>query len=362
MLSPLTHIPAHVVSLDDYALLARERMEADVWAYLSGGAADELTVLQNRKSYHKLCIVPRVLRDMREATTALSLLDKNYPHPIFVAPTAYHHLFHTEGELGTAMGTAAFGAGMIVSTQASTLLEDIAAGARAPLWFQLYIQPDREFTLDLVKRAEAAGYEALVLTVDAPLSGIRNREQRAGFQLPPGVEAVNLRGMVSLAAQDRIFGNDLLAAAPTWKDIEWLQSHTRLPLFLKGILSPDDASLALEHQVAGIIVSNHGGRTLDGVPATIDVLPSIAREVAGRVPVLVDGGIRRGTDIFKAIARGADAVMVGRPILHGLAVAGAVGVAHVLKILRTELETTMALAGCASLSEIRRPGAVIPFG
>jgi len=359
MLSPLTHIPADVVSLDDYALLARERMEADVWAYLSGGAADELTTLQNRKSYHKLCIVPRVLRDMREATTALSLLGKNYPHPIFVAPTAYHHLFHPEGELGTAMGTAAFGAGMIVSTQASTLLEDIAECARAPLWFQLYIQPDREFTLDLVKRAEAAGYEALVLTVDAPLSGIRNREQRAGFQLPPGVGAVNLQGMQGLAPQDRIFGNDLLVAAPTWKDIEWLQSHTRLPLLLKGILCAEDARIALEHQVDGIIVSNHGGRTLDSVPATIDVLPSIAHEVAGRVPVMMDGGIRRGTDIFKAIARGADAVMVGRPILHGLAVAGAVGVAHVLKILRTELETTMALAGCVSLSEIRRSGAVV---
>jgi len=354
MLPPLTSIPPHVVSLADYELLARERMSPSAWAYLSGGAADEVTLEENRTAFDRVRILPRVLRDLSDASTRLTLLGREHAHPLLVAPTAYHRLFHPEGEHATVMGAGAMEAGMVVSTQASTTLEDISARASAPLWFQLYLQPDRGFTLELVKRAEAAGYEALVVTVDAPLSGIRNREQRAGHHLPPGVEAVNLRGMRALGVQDRIFGSELLATAPTWRDLLWLKAHTRLPIFVKGVLHPDDALLAVEQGADGIIVSNHGGRTLDGVPATMEVLPAISAVVKGSVPLLLDGGIRRGTDVFKALACGADAVLIGRPVLHGLAAAGAVGVAHVLRILRMELEVAMALAGCPSLAAIRQ--------
>lgn len=353
MLPPLTEIPAGVVSPGDYEALARERLGEGAWAYLSGGAADEITLRKNRAAFERMEIVPRLFRDLSGATTEASLFGRKHPHPVFIAPMAYHGLFHPGGELATAAAAAAFDTTMVVSTQAGTPLEEIAASTQSPLWFQLYIQPDRGFTLDLVQRAEAAGYQALVVTADAPLTGLRNREQRAGFQLPPGIEAVNLRGMRQPAPNDRIFGSELVAAAPTWQDLAWLQSHTRLPVIVKGILSPDDAAIALDQGVSGIAVSNHGGRTLDTAPATLDVLPAITARIQGAVPVFMDGGIRRGTDIFKALACGADAVFVGRPILHGLTAAGALGVAHVLKLLLAELQITMILAGCATLNDVR---------
>jgi 4-hydroxymandelate oxidase len=249
----------------------------------------------------------------------------------------------------------------VLSTQASTPLEDVARLVlsetdRGPLWFQLYHQPDRAFTRALVQRAETAGYDALVLTIDAPVSGVRDRERRAGFGLPPGVSAVNLQGLRTPAAralqpgQSALF-EDLLHHAPTWDDIAWLRSITRLPVLLKGITHPADALLAIEFGAAGIIVSNHGGRTLDTLPATAELLPAVVQAVDGAVPVLVDGGIRRGTDVLKAMALGASAVLVGRPIIHGLANAGAQGVAHVLRLLRDELEIAMALCGCRQLDE-----------
>ncbi len=352
-LPPLSAIPPDVISVDDYERLARERIEDSAWAYLSGGAADEVTLRENREAFARIRILPRLLRDMGGAHTRLSLFGHEFPHPIWIAPTAWHRLFHPDGELATALGASAMEAGMVVSTSATCTVEAVAVHAMAPLWFQLYIQHDREFTLELVRRVEAAGYGALVVTADAPLNGLRNRERRAGFELPPGIEAVNLRSMAPQPSADRVFGSELLDRAPTWKDLGWLRSHTRLPVLLKGILHPGDIEPALAAGVDGIVVSNHGGRTLDTVPPTIEALPAVARQVAGRVPVLMDGGIRRGSDVFKAISRGADAVMVGRPIVHGLAVAGAVGVCHVLKILRTELEMTMALAGCRNLCEIR---------
>lgn len=358
-LPPLTSIPPDVVSLDDYEVLAYERMEASIWAYVSGGAADESTLRENRSAFDSIRISPRLFRDFSEANTRVHLAGRSYDHPIFLAPTASHHLFHPDGELATALGAAAMEAGMVVSTQASTSLEDIARAAKGPLWFQLYIQRDREFTADLVRRAEVAGYQALVVTADAPLSGLRNREQRAGFRMPPGVEAVNLRGMIPTPPATQIFGSELIRSAPTWKDLAWLQSRTRLPIFVKGILNPEDAVIAAEQGVAGIVVSNHGGRTLDTLPPAIEALPRIAERLEKRVPLLVDGGIRRGTDVFKALALGASAVMIGRPYVHGLAAAGAIGVAHVLKILRTELEMTMVLAGTRALVEIT-PDALWP--
>ncbi|MFI8579376.1 MULTISPECIES: alpha-hydroxy acid oxidase [Pseudomonadaceae] len=357
-LAPLQQIPADIAAVGDYQAYARERMSEQAWAYLAGGAADELTLQDNRQAFDRLRLRSRVLQDLRGGNTRLRLFGQDYEHPIFVAPVAYQKLAHADGELACVLGASALRAGMVVSTQASIELETIAAQAQTPLWFQLYIQPDRDFTAALVRRAEAAGYRALVLTVDAPVSGIRNREQRAGFALPAGIEAVNLRGMRPLAvsadpsASSLLLGGPLLNAAPTWADLAWLRAQTRLPILLKGILSAADAEQALAAGVDGLIVSNHGGRTLDGLPATIEALPEVAAAVQGRVPVLLDGGIRRGTDILKALALGADAVLVGRPCIFALAVAGAVGVAHVLQLLRAELEVAMALTGCADLASI----------
>ncbi|MFG0584351.1 alpha-hydroxy acid oxidase [Pseudomonas sp. zjy_9] len=357
-LAPLQQIPADIAAVGDYQAYARERMSEQAWAYLAGGAADELTLQDNRQAFDRLRLRSRVLQDLRGGNTRLRLFGQDYEHPIFVAPVAYQKLAHADGELACVLGASALRAGMVVSTQASIELETIAAQAQTPLWFQLYIQPDRDFTAALVRRAEAAGYRALVLTVDAPVSGIRNREQRAGFALPAGIEAVNLRGMRPLAvsadpsASSLLLGGPLLNAAPTWADLAWLRAQTRLPILLKGILSAADAEQALAAGVDGLIVSNHGGRMLDGLPATIEALPEVAAAVQGRVPVLLDGGIRRGTDILKALALGADAVLVGRPCIFALAVAGAVGVAHVLQLLRAELEVAMALTGCADLASI----------
>ncbi|KAA0911739.1 alpha-hydroxy acid oxidase [Pusillimonas sp. ANT_WB101] len=356
-LPPLAHIPADITAVADYAAYARERMTPSAWAYLDGAAADGITCTENLAAFQRLRLQQRVLTDMVGATTQFTLLGQRFNYPIFLAPVAYHKLAHAGAEIATMHAASAMGAGMIVSAQASTKLEDIASTAQAPLWFQLYIQPDRDFTLQLVRRAEAAGYQALVLTVDAPVNGVRNQEQRAGFALPPGVEAVNLCGSPVPAHTARpgtspVFGSKLLAGAPTWKDVQWLVQHTRLPVLLKGITHPDDALSGLDHGAEGIIVSNHGGRTLDTLPATIDMLPGIVRAVNGRAPVLLDGGIRRGSDVFKALALGASAVLVGRPYIYALAAAGAPGVAHVLHILRTELEVTMALAGTPTLADI----------
>ena len=353
-LPPLSTIPTEVVSLDDYEALARERVEESVWAYLSGGAADECTLRENRAAFERLKLSPRILRDLSGANTRLELFGRSYAHPIFIAPTAFHQLFHPEGERATVLGASAMETCLTVSTSAGIPLEEIAQKATVPPWFQLYVQADRGFTAELVKQVEAAGYAALVVTADAPLHGLRNREQRAGFRLPPGIEAVNLRGMKSLPPSEGVFGTPLLETAPTWKDLAWLRSLTSLPVILKGVLDAEDALIAVEEGFAGIAVSNHGGRTLDTVPTAIEVLPKIAEVVAGRMPILLDGGIRRGTDVLKALALGATAVMVGRPVLHGLAAAGATGVAHVLKILRSELEIAMALTGRPTLSSIDR--------
>lgn len=358
-LPPLSQIPPDVVALTDYEPLARQHLGESAWAYYSGGAADEVTLRDNRAAFDSLKLVPRVLRDMKGGHTRTTLLGQTLEYPVLLAPIAYHRMAHDDGELATVLGASAMKAGMIVSTRASVMIEDIAAAAQTHLWFQLYIQPDREFTKALVRRAENAGYQALVLTVDAPLTGIRNRLQRAQYRMREGVEAVNLRGMAQpdlrprMAGENVAFGS-LLDDAPTWQDAEWLLSFTKLPVLLKGILSPEDAETAVRRGFAGIIVSNHGGRVLDTAVPAITALPRIVEQVAGRVPVLMDGGVRRGTDILKAIALGAKAVLVGRPYLFALSVAGAVGVSHVLNMLRAEFEVAMGLTGCATVDQIDR--------
>src|SRR5690606_25141866 len=305
----------------------------------------------NEQAFGRLQLQPRVLADVAGGHTRLELLGEVHEHPILLAPDAFQQLAHPDGEKASVQAASAIRATMVVSTQTGIALDALAQAAQEPLWFQLYIQPDRDFTAALVRRAEAAGYRALVVTVDAPVSGARNREQRAGFVLPSGVSAVNLQGMRSLppqtarAGESPLLASALVSAAPTWHDIAWLRSLTRLPILLKGVLAPQDARRAADEGLAGVIVSNHGGRVLDTVPASIDALPAVAEAAGADIPVLLDGGIRRGTDIVKALALGASAVLVGRPFMHGLAAAGALGVVHVLHILRTELEMTMVLCG-----------------
>ena len=363
----LQAIPADTVSLSDYERHAQARMTASAWAYLQGGAGDEHTVQANAQAWQALHLVPRVLRRTAGGHTRTQLFGRTLAHPLIVAPVAYQHLMHPEGELDTALAAAAQEAGFVLSTQSSTRLEDIgdaiaADDLRGPLWMQLYLQPDRGFTKALVHRAEAAGFEAIVLTVDAPTSGVRDRERRAGFCLPPGVSAVNLQGMTppptaEVPAHGSALFDGLLHHAPTWDDIAWLRAQTRLPIVLKGVLHADDARQALGLGVQGLIVSNHGGRTLDTVLPTARALPRIADAVGADMPVLVDGGIRRGTDVLKALALGARAVLIGRPCMHALATAGALGVAHGIRLLRDELEAAMALTGCATLSDIH-PGLI----
>lgn len=354
----LATIPPEIVAVADYEAWARARLDDNVWAYLFGGTADEITLRANRDAFDRLHLTTRVLGDFSGASgTRRTLFGQVLDYPILLAPVAYHKLAHDDGELATVLGAAAARAGFVVSTHSSVSLEEIARAAQTPLWFQLYFKTDRGFTRELVQRAEVAGYSALVVTVDAPVNTMRNREQRAQFHLPPGVDAANLRGQPS-AAVHQIDENSLcggmMATAPTWQDIAWLQSITKLPVIIKGIMSPDDALLAAQHGAAGIVVSNHGGRTLDTACASIHVLPRIVDAVEGRLPLLFDGGIRRGTDVLKALALGASAVLIGRPYIYGLAAAGAVGVAHVLNILRTELEVAMALTGCPTLEKIDR--------
>ncbi|MBL8352895.1 MAG: alpha-hydroxy-acid oxidizing protein [Burkholderiaceae bacterium] len=354
------------VNLSEFEALARQRLDDQAWAYLAGGAADELTLTDNLQAWQRLRLAPRVLRPLAGGHTRSMLLGRPLPFPVLLAPVAYQRLFHPDGEVASALAAAMQGTGYVLSAQASTRLEDIAAllkpePTRGPLWFQLYLQADRGFTLELVQRAEAAGFEALVLTVDAPTHGARDRERRAGFRLPPGVSAVNLAGAPPAPAPPLPPGcsalfDGLLQHAATWDDVAWLQDRTRLPLLLKGVLHPDDARQAAALGLAGLIVSNHGGRTLDTAPATADALPRIADALAapgGEPPaLLVDGGIRRGTDVLKALALGARAVLVGRPVAMALAAGGAQGVALALRLLRDELEIAMALSGCRTLDEI----------
>ncbi len=356
-------VPADCVSFADYERYFLQRVDRGVAAYVSGTAADGITERENRAAFDRLRLMPRALVPMAGASAATTLLGRDMAYPIIIAPMAHHRLVHPLGELETVRAAGLARCWMTVSTQSSTRLEDVAAQATHPLLFQIYTQPRPQDTLTLIRRAEDAGYAALVLTVDAPINGVRNHEQRAGFRLPPGVSSVNL---ADFPADDFIppqpgspVFQGLLRHAPTWDDVAWLCRQTRLPVLFKGILNPLDVDLALAAGAAGLIVSNHGGRTLDTVPAALDMLPLVVEKVAGRVPVLVDGGIRRGTDIVKAIALGARAVMVGRPILHALAVGGLPGIAHLLTMLQAELEAAMALTGCPVLAAIG-PGTVWP--
>lgn len=329
-----------IVNLFDFEPLAAERMTTMAYEYVASGAADEFTVRWNRQAFDSIKLNARVLMDVSQLDTGVSLFGHELPYPILVAPTAYHKIMHPDGELATARGAGAASAVYVISSFTTTPLEEIASVATQPLWFQLYIRNDRAFTKALIQHAEEQGCRALCITVDTPVLGARNRQQRVGFAMPAGITTPLMPGMGPLST------------SLSWKDIEWIQSFANVPVLLKGILNPDDAEIAVQSGVSGIVVSNHSGRNLDTVPATIEALPRIAERVNKRVPILMDGGIRRGTDVLKAIALGANAVLVGKPICFGLACGGAEGVAKVLNILREELELAMTLTGQATLAEI----------
>lgn len=350
--------PQPITTLQDHERAAQSALSEAAWAYFSGGAGDETTLRHNVQAWQNRRLAPRVLKDLRGGHTRCTLLGKAWPMPLLVAPMALQRWAHPQGESGMALAAAAQGCGFVLSHQTSTALQEVATLVasekdRGPLWFQLYWLADRGALLALIQKVEAAGFEALVLTVDAPVHGVRDRERQQGTTLSPGVRAVHWTAPSPVNTPGLCAG--LAEQAPTWADVQWLIEQTRLPVLIKGITHPQDALQAVQIGAAGVIVSNHGGRVLDTLPATADVLPRVVvavRQQHAQALVLVDGGIRRGTDLFKALALGADAALVGRPALYGLAHAGARGAAHVLRLLRDEFEATLALTGCARIEHI----------
>src|SRR5688500_18574697 len=346
------------LNLADVEAAARERLTALAYEYYVGGANDEVTVRENRAAFERLALRYHGLVDVSRRSTATSVLGTRVDFPVLVAPTAFQRLACDDGELATARAAAASGTVMILSTASTCTIEDVGA-VGGPQWFQLYVYADRGLTKALVERAEAAGMRAIVLTVDAPILGRRERDLRNRFHLPDGVRLANVPSSGSVPmpsghgewglANPFASGSD---SARTGKDIDWLRSSTRLPVVIKGIVRGDDAARAVDHGAAGVIVSNHGGRQLDTAIASVRALPEVAEAVAGRAEVLRDGGVRRGTDVIKAIALGARAVLVGRPVVWGLAAAGESGARRVLELLRAEVDLAMALCGCPTVGDI----------
>lgn len=347
----------NVICLDDLEPLAQAKLPRMAYDYIAGGAEDEWTLRENRAAFERMQLLPHVLVNVSTRRLATSVLGTPISLPVLVAPMGFHKLCHPEGELATVCGTAAAETLMVASTASNVTLEQIATTTDAPLWFQLYVYRDRERTRDLVQRAAAAGYRALCVTVDTPLVGRRERDVRNRFHLPDGLTFANFADAVpenSSGSALNAYVASLWEPSFTWEDLDWLRTLSPLPLVLKGILHPDDARVAVEHGVASIIVSNHGGRQLDGVPASITMLPHIVAATDGRAEVLLDSGVRRGTDVLKALALGARAVLLGRPILWGLTLGGADGVQAVLELLRTELALAMALVGLTDVQAVPR--------
>jgi 4-hydroxymandelate oxidase len=351
---------AAFLNLHEVEALARDTLPPATWDYFAGGAEDEITLRANRTAFEQLELRYRVLVDVSRRDTSLDLLGTRIPAPIVVAPMAFQRLAHPEGECAMARGAAAAGIPMTVSTFSTVPLEEVCAVGPGPRWFQLYVHRDRGITRELVRRAHAAGYQALVLTVDVPEIGRRERDIRNQFRLAGELRAANFVVGESDPLQEAdgsalaAFVGGVREPSLTWRDLEWLRGIAPLPLLVKGIVRADDARKAADCGAAGVVVSNHGGRQLDGAIASLRALPDVADAVGGRVLVMVDGGIRRGTDIVKALALGARAVMVGRPILWALALCGDVGVRHALEILKAELDSAMALTGSPTLQSITR--------
>jgi isopentenyl diphosphate isomerase/L-lactate dehydrogenase-like FMN-dependent dehydrogenase len=330
------------VNVWDYERLAEEKLDANAHAYFAGGAGDEVTLRDNLAAFERRKLRPRVLVDVTSVSTATTVLGTDVALPILIAPLAVQRMAHPDGELATARAAAGAGTIMCLSTAASARPAEVAAAAPgAPRWFQVYVFADRAQTEDLIAEAVESDFSALVLTVDTPYLGRRERDIRIDFKVPE-----------HLTVSGDIFGGHFDTGL-SWRDLEWLAGFGP-PVAVKGILTAEDARLACEHGAAAVVVSNHGGRQLDGVPATLDVLEEVVEAVDGRAEVLLDGGVRRGTDALKALALGARAVMIGRPMVWGLAAAGEEGVAHVLRLLRKEVELGLALLGCPSPDHVTR--------
>jgi 4-hydroxymandelate oxidase len=347
-----------LLNVADYARAARGKLAKDCCDYYEGGALDEITLRENAAGWERLKLYYRVLASVGPRDLATTVLGQPISMPIVVAPTAFHKLACAEGEIATAKAAKASRTLFVLSSLSNTPMESVFAQAASPRWFQLYIYQDRAITHELVQRAEVAGAEAIVLTVDAPGLGTRERDARHRFTLPDGLAVANLSPL-GKGEMPEVQGSGLAAYVRAnfkqdlgFDDLEWLCSSTRLPVVVKGVCRADDARRCVEHGAKALVVSNHGGRQLDTAPATCEVLPHVAEAAGDLCEVYVDGGIRRGSDVLKAIALGARAVLVGRPVLWGLSVAGQEGVTNVLEILRRELDEAMLLCGCTILSEI----------
>jgi len=344
------------LTVAEYEAAARDRLPAAIWDYIAGGSGEERTLAANREAFARLALRPRFLVDVSRPDPSTELFGVRLRAPIGIAPVAYHQLAHPEGEVATARAADL----LVVSIFASRTLEEIAAAASGPLWLQLYWFRRREVVTGLIRRAEAAGYRALVLTVDTPRVGRRLRDVRRGFAIPAGIVAANVDAAVMARTHEVVDGESALVRhsreqfdpSLRWADLAWLCAQTDLPVLVKGVLTGADAAQAMVHGAAGVVVSNHGGRQLDGAVASVDALAEVAAEVGGRGPVLLDGGVRTGVDVLRALALGASAVLIGRPALWGLAVDGGGGVRMVLDILATELEEAMVLSGRPRLSDV----------
>jgi 4-hydroxymandelate oxidase len=348
-------------SLDGYEDAARATLPRAVYDYFAGGAEDEVTLRGNRAAYEHYALRARVMVDVSHVDASVELLGDRLTFPVVLAPAALQRLAHPDGELATARAARAAGSLLVSSTLSTYSVDDIAAAAPGPLWLQLYVFRDRGLTRELVERAARAGCRAICLTATVPVQGNRERDLRNQFRLPAGIEMANFLGLRQSRFPEGVTGSGLNAFIArefdptlTWESVEWLRSITTLPIVLKGIVTPEDAALAVEHGASAIVVSNHGGRQLDGAEPTLFALPRVADAVAGRIPVLVDGGIRRGADVVKALCLGASAVQIARPYLWGLAVGGQKGVEHVLELLRAEVERTLALLGRPTVASLGR--------
>ncbi|ODN43703.1 alpha-hydroxy acid oxidase [Piscirickettsia litoralis] len=355
----------NLTNLIDFEKKAREILELGVYDYFAGGADDEATLASNQSAFKQIKLKPRVLVDVSKRSTKTRFLGHELSAPVVIAPTAFQGMTHADAELGIAKAAGEFGTIMSLSTMSNCALEDVKQATSAPLWFQLYVCKNRQVTQAAIERAEQAGYEAIVVTVDAPVFGRRERDIKNNFKIPDHFSMPNLvdstyESMIN-AGNLAEYTNNAFENKLNWSDIQWVKECSRLPVFIKGIMHEEDAKIALDYGVDGIICSNHGGRQLDTSAATIELLPAITNVIQGKIPVLVDGGVRRGTDIFKAIALGADAVLVGRPVVWGLAIGGANGVYQVLNHLKDEFDNAMALAGFNSVDEIREKGHSILF-
>lgn len=348
------------INLFEYQTLAHQQLSPMARDYYASGSWDEITLRDNRTAFERYKLRPRMLVDVSQRDLSTQILGQSLQLPILIAPMAFQCLAHPEGEIATAKAAATLGSIMVLSTLSTQRMEDVASAKnQTPQWFQLYVHRDRALTCALVERAHAAGFQALCLTVDAPVLGKREKDMHNQFVLPPDMELANFSRLSNLeisyqSGESGLFAYFLEQINPalTWADLEWLQSLSPLPVVVKGILRGDDARLAVEHGAKAVIVSNHGGRQLDGAIASIDALSEVVEAVGDKVDVLVDGGIRRGTDVLKALALGAKAVLLGRPILWGLTVGGEAGVQHAIELLRDELDLAMALSGCAKLQDI----------